>query len=49
MSEGQNDPSTPTSKQLRDARRQAHEAQKKSKSDKGGDKMGKKGKGDRRP
>lgn len=38
----------PTSKELRDARRQAHEAQKKSRS-KGGDKMGKKGKGERKP
>lgn len=45
----QPDRSVPTSKQLRDARRQAHEAQKKSKADKGGDKMGKKGKGDRKP
>lgn len=49
MSEDQNDPSTPTRKQLRDARRQAHEAQKKSASDKGGGKTGKKGKGDRKP
>lgn len=39
----------PTSKQLRDARRQAHEAQKKSSSGKGGDMKGKKGKGSRRP
>ena len=42
------DPAVPTSKQLRDARRQAHEVQKNSKKDKGGDKKGKKGKGDRR-
>ena len=39
-------PDTPTSKQLRDARRQAHEAQKKSTADKGG---GMKGKGKRKP
>lgn len=39
----------PTSKELRDARRQAHEAQKKSTSDKGGGMKGKKGKGDRKP
>ena len=36
----------PTSKELRDARRQAHEAQKNSSSNKGGDK---KGKGKRQP
>lgn len=40
------DPSVPTSKQLRDARRQAHEAQK---SSTGGDKKGGKGKGKRKP
>ena len=48
MSDAQPDPAVPTSKQLRDARRQAHDAQKNSKKDKGGDKKGKKGKGDRR-
>jgi len=42
-------PGVPTSKELRDARRQAHEAQKNSKSDKGGDMKGKKGKGNRKP
>ncbi len=42
-------PGVPTSKELRDARRQAHEAQKKSTSDKGGGMKGKKGKGDRKP
>lgn len=47
MSDDQHDPTVPTSKQLRDARRQAHEAQKKSTS--AGDKKGKKGKGDRTP
>lgn len=46
MSDEQPDPTTPTSKQLRDARRQAHAAQKKSKTHKGHDK---KGKGDRKP
>lgn len=35
------DPTAPTSKQLRDARRRAHEAQKNSKKE--GDKKGKKG------
>lgn len=45
MSDNQPDPAVPTSKQLRDAGREAHEAQKNSTSDKGGDK---KGKGDRR-
>jgi len=49
VSDEQPDPAAPTSKQLRDARRQAHEAQKKSKADKGGDKKGKMGKGDRKP
>ncbi len=51
MSDNQPEPTpgTPTSKELRDARRQAHEAQKKSTSDKGGDKKGKKGKGKRTP
>ncbi len=49
MSDDRPVPTAPTSKQLRDARRQAHEAQKKSTSDKGGDKMGKKGKGARKP
>lgn len=39
----------PTSKQLRDARRQAHEAQQKSSSDKGGGMKGKKGKGNPKP
>lgn len=33
-------PGSPTSKELRDARRQAHGAQKNSRSDKGGDKKG---------
>lgn len=44
-------PGVPTSKELRDARRQAHEAQKKSSSDKGGGKKGMmgKGKGNRKP
>jgi len=42
-------PGTPTSKELRDARRQAYDARKKSSSDKGGDMKGKKGKGDRKP
>jgi len=42
-------PETPTSKQLRDARQQAHEAQKKSTADKGGGMKGKKGKGKRKP
>ena len=41
MSDDQPDPGVPTSKQLRDARRQAHEAQKSSRSDKGGNKKGK--------
>ncbi len=40
-------PRSPTRKELRDARRQAHTAQKKSRSNKGGDKKGKKGKGRR--
>ena len=48
MSNDQPD-AAPTSKQLRDARRQAHAAQKYSKAGKGGDKKGKKGKGGRRP
>ena len=48
MSADQPDPAVPTSKQLRDARRQAHEAQQNSKADKGGDMKGKKGKGGRR-
>lgn len=39
----------PTSRQARDARRQAHEAEKKKDSDKGGDMKGKKGKGKRKP
>ncbi len=39
----------PTSKELRDARRQAHEAQKKSSSGKGGGKKGMMGKGNRKP
>ena len=42
-------PGAPTSKELRDARRQAHAAQQKSTSDKGGDKKGKMGKGKRKP
>lgn len=42
MSDAQPDPAVPTRKQLRDARRRAHEAQKNSK-DKDGDKKGKKG------
>ena len=42
------DPATPTSKQLRDARRQAHEAQKASAGEDRG-KKGKKGKGDPKP
>ena len=41
-------PRQPTSKQLRDARREAHAAQKKS-ADKGSDKKGKMGKGNRKP
>jgi len=45
----QPEPAAPTSKQLRDARREAHEAQQNSTSDKGGDKKGKKGKGNRKP
>ena len=52
MSDDHPDPAVPTSRQLRDARRQAHEAQKNSTSDKGGDKKGKKrkkGKGSRKP
>lgn len=49
MSEDQTNPAAPTRRQLRDARRQAHEAQQKSTSDKGSDKKGKKGKGDRKP
>jgi len=50
MSDNQSEPTPgPTSKELRDARRQAHEAQQKSGSDKGGDKKGKKGKGGRKP
>ncbi len=51
MSEDQPEPlsKSPTSKQLRDARRQAHQAQTQSKSDKGGDKKGKMGKGGRKP
>ena len=49
MSDDQPDPTAPTSKQLRDARREAHGAQKKSTSDKGGDKKSKKGKGQRKP
>lgn len=48
MNDDTTDPPVPTSKQLRDARRQAHEAEKKSGSDKGGDKKGKKGGGDSR-
>ena len=48
MSENAPTPGVPTSKQARDARRQAHDAQKKSSSDKGGDKKGKKGKGRRK-
>lgn len=39
-------PRQPTSKELRDARREAHAVQKKS-ARKGSDKKGKKGKGDR--
>ena len=46
MSDDEPDAAVPTGKQLRDARRQAHEAQKRSKA---GDKKGKKGKGGRRP
>lgn len=42
-------PGVPTSKQLRDARGQAHDAQQKSTSDKGGGMKGKKGKDKRRP
>lgn len=41
-------PCQPTSKELRDARREAHAAQKKS-SKKGNDKKGKMGKGDSKP
>ena len=48
VSDDQPDPAVPTSKQLRDARRQAHETQQNSKAGKGGDKKGKKGKGGRR-
>ena len=53
VTENDQPPGIPTSKQARDARRTAHEAQKKSSSDKGGDKggdkKGKKGKGKRKP
>jgi hypothetical protein len=42
------DPAAPTSKQLRDARRQAHEAQKVS-AGKDRGKKGKKGKNDAKP
>lgn len=41
-------PRQPTSKELRDARREAHAAQKKT-SKKGSDKKGKMGKGDSKP
>lgn len=49
MTEDQPGQDAPTSKHLRDARRQAHEAQKSSQSGKGGGKMGMKGKGARKP
>ncbi len=49
MTEEQSGQGAPTSKQLRDARRQAHEAQKASQSGKGGRKTGMKGKGARKP
>lgn len=47
MSENPPEPGhgTPTSKELRDARRQAHAEQKSSTSNKGGDKKGMMGKG----
>ena len=50
MNDDQPEPTPgPTSKELRDARRQAHDAQKTSGSDKGGGMKGKKGKGNRKP
>jgi len=51
MSDNQSQPTpdTPTSKQLRDTRRQAHEAQKTSTAGKGGGMKGKMGKGQRKP
>ena len=50
MSDNPTEPNPgPTSKQLRDARRQAYEAQKQGSSDKGGGMKGKKGKGERKP
>ena len=42
-------PGAPTGKQLRDARRHAHGVQKHHKPEAGGDKKGRKGKGDPKP